>query len=437
MAVSRHAALLLLFLALSALWPACRQLSLCEGESCARSAGGDPAAGGRPDPSHAGDGGDSGDSGAAGALQTSGASGAAGSTGHGEAGGANASCEGGLAECDGSALTHCETRPLFTVRHCGGCNQVCDGTCVLGKCKPAALVFTGSEVRHFVATSTAGYAISASLIGDDDVLVVFDLASGTAEIAMEGLPYDATLTLGADALYIRRADGEVLRVDYDGKLIAKEDVGYVTAFVATQRGAYLLQHDEGDGDEVMPTWSLWYRDNDAAEFEHLWQSERETRIESWSSYGLLLLEDDPWIETDEAEFTLVNETSIQALGAPPDGWVAALPRDGVAAVLALGEEGAELWWLREDDARRHALGVQSASNTLLLGETGIWLHLNENNSQYLQQFDDDGKSGLKIGLPYQVTPIFMSATHVWYSDADWLIDPSYLMRTEQAGYDDL
>jgi hypothetical protein len=433
-AVSTRATLTLVLLALSAFWPACRGLTLCKGESC-KNAKVDDAGAGAPS-----DAGESGDAGASGNPPSGagGSSGEGGRAGLGEAGVgevATVSCDSGHAECDGSPLTRCETQPSFTVRHCGGCDRACDGACVLGACKPATRVFTGSGAEYFVATQTVGYAIFSSLTADDSALVMFDLATGAAEVAMEGLAYHAMLTRGVDALYLH--DGpEVLRIGFDGKLLAKEDVGLVNAFVATLDGTYLIQHDDGEGDEVVPTWSLWYRANRTVEFEQLWQSERETRIESWSHYGLVLLEDDPWDDTDEQKFMLVNEKSIRSLGTPPAAWQAVLPRDGVAAVLALGDDGAELWWLRDDEAPRRALRVPSASKALLMSETGIWLHLGENSAQYLQEFDEDGSVGPRLGLPYSVYPVFVSPTHVWYSDADWLFDPSYLMRAEQLTYED-
>jgi hypothetical protein len=84
-------------------------------------------------------------------------------------------------------------------------------------------------------------------------------------------------------------------------------------------------------------------------------------------------------------------------------------------------------------SRRAARG---AEHQLLIGDDGIWLHFDDNDAQYLQRFDEDGASGFKIGLPHEVQPVFVSATHVWYSDADWLIDTSYLMRAEQFALDD-
>jgi hypothetical protein len=425
--VSTRAAPALVSLALAAFWPACRGLTLCKGESCENANVNDGGAGARSDA------GESGDAGASGGSSDAG--GRAGQGEAGEAGEAAVSCEGGRAECDGSPLTRCETQPSFAVRHCGGCDRACDGACVLGTCKPATRLFTGSEARYFVATQTEGYAIFPSRTGDDSALVMFDLETGAAEVAMEGIADPATLTLGADALYLQEG-GEVLRVDFDGELLGKEDVGELSTVVATLDGVYLLQHDDGEADGVAPTWSLWYRENRTLEFEQLWQSERETRIESWSPYGLVLVEDEPWIDTDEQKFTLVNERSIRSLGTPPAEWQAVIPRDGVAAVLALGEDGAELWWLREDEALPRVLGLPSASNKLLVGATGIWLHLNESNAQYLREFDEDGGDGPKIGLPHTVFPVFMSATHVWYSDADWLFDPSYLMRAEQLTFSD-
>jgi hypothetical protein len=424
--VNTRATPVLVLLALSAFWPACRGLTLCKGESCENAGA-----------SAHSDAGEAGDAGASGNPHTGegGSSDAGGRAGQGEAGEAAVSCEGGLAECDGSPLTRCETQPSFEVRHCGGCDRACDGACVLGTCKPATRVFTGAEAQYFVATQEAGYAIFPSLTGDDSALVMFDLETGAAEVAMEGITDPATLTRGADALYVQEESG-VLRVAFDGKLLAKEDFGELQGFVATLDGVYLLQHDDGEADGVAPTWSLWYRENRTLEFEQLWQSERETRIESWSPYGLVLVEDEPWIDTDEQKFTLVNERSIRSLGTPPAEWQAVIPRDGVAAVLALGEDGAELWWLREDEALPRVLGLPSASNKLLVGATGIWLHLNESNAQYLREFDEDGGDGPKIGLPHTVFPVFMSATHVWYSDADWLFDPSYLMRAEQLTFSD-
>jgi hypothetical protein len=432
--VSTRAAPALVSLALAAFWPACRGLTLCKGEACENATINDGGAGAGSDA------GETGDAGASGNPHTGegGSSGAGGRAEQGEAGEAQVttmSCEGGRAECDGSPLTHCETQPSFEVRHCGGCERACNGACVLGRCKPATRVFTGLEARYFVATHTDGYALFPSRTGDDSALVMFDMDTGAAEVAMEGVADTTTLTLGADALYLEDY-GEVHRVAFDGKLLAKEDVGEFTSFVATLDGIYLLKHDDGEADGVAPTWSLWYRENRELEFEQLWQSERETWLESWSSYGLVLLEDDTSVDTDEQKFTLVNERYIRSLGTPPAGWHAVIPHDGVAAVLAVGEDGEELWWLREGVARRRELRVPSVMSTLLLGTTGIWLHLNEKNTHYLVEFDEDGSAGPKIGLPYNVNPIFMSTTHVWYSDADWLFDPSHLMRAEQLSNED-
>lgn len=43
-------------------------------------------------------------------------------------------CHPGFADCDGSARNGCEVDVLSSARHCGGCNQPCEGICEEGEC---------------------------------------------------------------------------------------------------------------------------------------------------------------------------------------------------------------------------------------------------------------------------------------------------------------
>jgi hypothetical protein len=412
---------------------ACRSLAVCDdatcgersttvgGESPAPSAAGMAAGGsGFDEPSVAG---------GQGGTPIGGAESGGGMSGE-SAGGAD--CPGFFGECDGSSITECETPLDYHVRHCGACAAPCDGTCVVGHCKPAELIYQGGEPSTFVATPSHGYGVIAEIDGSGQALYKLDMLSGAVTPLMELSDfYFISLALGRDTLYLQ-ADSDVYSMDLAGERIELEDLPSIWSFGANSEGVYSTTRVADELTDQL-TDTLSFRPAFSSQSQVLREGGVFEIVGSGEA-GIVLLNGN---EDEERLLELVQADEIERLGPMPAGTTnLCVTAEGVA-VLAVDD--GELWWFRPGSEPTHyPVGVPAHGywSQPVLTERGVAIQIAEGALSFVQEFASDGSLGLRLGISRNANLFHLSPSHAWYSKVLTPIE-LVLVRSRQFEVSDL
>jgi hypothetical protein len=398
----------------ASVWPACRAVSVCESSAdCARSTsmageggesalpaqgggapGGVSGAGGRDG---GGDGGDE-DGGAA----TNGAAGLAGVSGEAAGGAppAGPSCAPGTDDCDDSTFTVCETPTSFSFRHCGACNARCDGTCSVGKCKPAENLLD-KGVESSAANASALFAL-VSAPDDRENLHRFDAKTGADSVLAEGLQAGADLLLGSERLYaFDPFSKQVLSLGLDGSGAITEAFSPVT-FGVSNAGIYYTSYVND---------TLWFRPRDASAFTAL-SVGKACSILGSSSQAVLV-----YRETDGSpEVLLAHGAELTRLGDSPGDAQAQAPAADGAVFLLSGDTGYKLVWLRPDKPlTEFTVEGELEESKLVPAPGGVALQLEDHHNTFVRLYSPEGRDTPPLGIPSTSMLAFVDERYLWYS----------------------
>jgi hypothetical protein len=382
---------------------ACRSIVVCENEACeerAMMSSGGSSQGGVPDstPEPTAEGGAAGEGGASNA---------------GEAGAAGAiaeppeplACEDGLADCDGSTLTGCETNLGWSERHCGECGQVCEGLCQGRDCKPATLLADGSALA-FVASSSTAFGVISSLEGES--LEQFDVLSGKQSELIRSVDYEAQLAVSADRIYVwEPSSGAFQSALLSGADLRTEPTPVaIESFGASNDGVYYV--DAPSSSESVSR--LWFRGTGKAAWKKIFESSYLKLVAS-SEYGVLVAGDDG-IALDSALMEVHGEVVKSLVMPSPDlDWdAAALTAAGPVLVAS-----DELIWLTDPLTRYQIPSYSLSSRPPAVLDTEIILLSDENGTAFIQHYGRAGATTVRGGLASGSDLLLVDSTYVWYA----------------------
>lgn len=382
----------------------CRELSVCsETESCESS-----AEGGAPPQT--------------GAAPNAGADDAPGQTGQPAAGGASGGeaaidgdggvgpspgCELGFDECDGSSLTACETAVIFDTANCGGCDDACEGACVLGRCKASEVIEWEGRVRELVAGSTLAYALFFTE-GAWNVVEI-ELDSGSTRVVGTGFSEKARLALAGDRLFA--LDGTKLssRGPSDA---AFEQEPISPAIIGGSAGGLYYVERVYDPDPRVETDTLFYRAVGASEaivlrrgYVEILASDRVGVAARWRTANV------------SQKLLFLDGKRVVDLGTMPGAESVYTIRDGVAALVHNVElpSGYELHLLRINDPEEIIpLQFEVKDPSLVRAPGGVALLLRDRRSPFVQSFGD-GREAIAFGLDAQASLLLVDSQYLWFT----------------------
>jgi hypothetical protein len=338
------------------------------------------------------------------------------------------SCRPGTAECDDSTSTVCETPVTFSFRHCGGCGQRCEGSCISGTCKPAELILD-RNVSDFVADARHGFAL-VSGDGFSDLLYRIDLYDGSAQIIAQGLEFFGRLVLGADRLFVAYSD-RVLSLGLDGSGLTVENFEPET-FGATQAGVYYTSYDwEKQPNEQC---SLWFRATGTSTFELVLQSRACAIFGSSRDWVLVEREQD-----DQDGLLLIGGGEVMSLGpAPEEPWAPwsepEVVEDGAIFLLedAQAASGYEVLWLALNrEPQRFAVEASLEQATFVLAPGGVGLLLDERGNTFVRLFSGSNLDEVPLGISNNSTLLYVDDRYLWYNWYGAANDLDRFMRARQ------
>lgn len=405
-------------------WSACRQVTVCDGANdCSTPplVSADAGMAGQPSPTSGG----GADAGAGAAPEPADTGGVAGQSERPDAG-SNAGgqsqegpiCRPGTAECDESSFTVCETPTTFSFRHCGGCGNRCEGSCISGKCKPGEVKFE-HFIDHFVADAARAFAL---IWESDDTVYRVDLESGAFEVIAQGLPHWGELVLGPDYLYLSY-DDHVVRMGFDGSGVITEPFES-TSFGVTKDGIYYTTYIEGAEPEP-DQYALWFRPTSASSAELLRQGARYAIV--GSSPASVLVEEDV---ADETELLLLKGREFDSLGPTPSNVESMQPIPDGAAYLVANEQarfGYDVLWLATNQTpRRFAVDAHLDQHELVPAPDGVALTLKDRSNTFVRLYDSGGPVDVPMGISNYSKLLYVDKDYLWYSwldTIDW--DPTF------------
>jgi hypothetical protein len=436
MAVSRRFALLVAgYLSLfGATAGGCRTVGLCAAEECVSEgeqvggtatggagSAGRAAAGATPNQVDAEDG-SGGELGAAGAAGAPGAPNAL-------------VCAPNLADCDHSRLTGCESDLTWNVRHCGGCGELCDGLCLGGRCEETRLV-SASYATSMVASISTGFALVTD--GFTRSLLIVDIQTAAADVLVSDVDSEAVLAASADRVYLLDPTNHVLQsARLDGSDLQTEDVAWPVSVGGTAKGAYyvnILTHPETEDED--DEYQLYFRAKSSQSWQLLYQGSQRCKVLSSSSFGMVLARyADDYAEDADAELSLFDGNTEQALGHAPPGFLeAAAVSDGYVVALTEDPETsrAQLWWLKKDEAPVHYEVTMPSNNTapdLNVWADSVVLYFENDGRAFVQLFSVGGPDVDRYGIIPVSNVVWVDRRHVWYGVYDDWVTTRFLRST--------
>lgn len=409
--MTRATLLSLAFLPFVGALGSCEDLDVCDRGSCAaESEEASSGAGGRDDPSDA--------AGAAGFEDAGGAGGAEGGA-EGLEKVAPLTCEPGLADCDNSRLTGCETHVALSVRHCGACQHSCDDGCLAGKCLDSLVVEVNATAEELVSTGSHAFARLVKLDGTS-AFVRMRIDDGKLDELLPRIGSRVTLALGDRVYLLDEDDGSLLSLLPDGTDLKNERVTEPVAVGAYPDGTYYLDsiYDELSGTS---TATLYFRADHGSAWEAIRKSE-SGRIESSSAYGVVYVEPD---ENDVQQLYLLRGKELLAYGPLPTNTSQVLATGDGLTVLTHDEEvpeRGELWWLElEQEPVHYSLPTGYLPPVMRPYRDIVVISLADGHSAYVQRFDAQGAVlgpiGVRLGSELAAMDdryLFHSVTDDWY-----------------------
>lgn len=387
---------------------ACRSTTLCKQASCDESA--EPGSGNAGNATSPGMAGEPAEGGAGDQGPGAGAGGQ--DAGAGGAGApAGLICPDGRADCDGSALTGCETSPEWNNRHCGVCGKRCEGGCSGGSCLPALRI---ADIQPTGMVSTATFAFV--LTGGDQFMKI-DLEDGAIhELSRVG--GFTKLSLGSDRVYVWDPDHEggdsgLYSMALAGSELESEPVQGADSFGASDEGAYYVQVEE-DPETVDDVQKLWFRPRADAAWELLNEGITTTELIASSYAGVIMRQYDA---EGKAHLYLLDGRAIVDYGLQPDFFVEAAATESSVAVLTTDLQQSRLSWRFADGtSTSYAVGFHPGSQfrTLHVSLYDVAMSFVEDGQDYVQWFDDDGLVRGRIGVPRGSDLVFIDSTHIWH-----------------------
>jgi hypothetical protein len=391
----------------------CRRISVCEDEACdederALAQGGDAG--------HVGDGGigavagGDGGGGAAPAREHAGAAGDAGSSSEIPAG---LVCEAGLADCDGSTLTGCETVVGWNQSQCGECGVACEGACYGGSCVETILIDRDVVPRDVVLTRTHAFA---SLYGTDLTFAKIDRDTGVSEtlltLPIQHSSSDSTLVLGADLVYLFHAESaEIWSVPLEGGQPEREDVMGPSSIAASSQGVYYVSFTE-DEETWETEYQLWFRPKGDKAWQSLYRGGAGRLIASGLNRVAFITKGD-----EATEFYSLNGATLELYGSGPEVLEARVTDGGTIAVLASGDDGLELWWLGSTGLIDHYPVDGATYNEhryMHMSGSAVVLYFEEEGGAFAQFFGVEGAGSARIGLPVVSSVALVDGFDIWF-----------------------
>lgn len=366
-------------------------------------------------------------------IDAGGASGIAGAEVGGAAGESSQppglTCDEGLADCDGSRFTGCETDLSWTQRHCGACGNVCEGGCAFDACLPTKLVTEDVEATTLVSTKSHAYA---TLKRNDCFVARIDLESGELESVLESLDSETRLAVSRDRVYVfDEANERLYTIPFGANQVATpEDVLRPSSMGANQSGAYYVRGADEEAQE--PVDELWFRLN-AADPWQLATTAPHLAILSSSPSGVVLEAEQP----DGAShlFRLDGATLVDH-GPAPEGLDQAVAIEGGIVALGYGDVSARsLHWLKPDaETRQYALeGTVVDYGTVLFASGGdVGVLFEDRHRTYLQFFREARPLRNKLGLASYTSIAALDDAYVWHTTYDSWITMRVLRSTWQS-----
>lgn len=426
-------------LLLSGAVAACREVSVCsdtngcpnEASAPGGAAAGKTSGGGSSTKTDSEEAGGPGQTGRAGQPGRAGQGGEAGETGEAAGGSAGTSgapaeteCPPDVGECDGSSLTTCETDLLSSVRHCGACENPCEGLCVLGTCKAAELMFKDVSPSAFVVTHDAAFTVLHAHSGSQHALYRFDLPSGKANLVMQLEESEHSISLGPDRVYVHVYAG-VLAVAPDGSSVELVEHGGLAispeGFGATAQGLYYVDRDylEGAGE-----LTLFHRPHLSAKWQVL-ERGGELKILGSGSGCLALAR-----ETDgKRELVLVVGAELTTIDGLPADWDDLLVVDD--EVVLLTSDPSQLWWFDSSRPIRHypiAPPRFPYDALKLAAPRGVAVQSQSGGAQSVRTYTREGPALWAVGISRKASLSLINRPDLWYLYAPNWSDPPLLYR---------
>jgi hypothetical protein len=426
-------------LLLSGAIAACREVSVCSdangcpnetsadgGATAGRTSGGSSSA--ETNSEAAGRPGQTSQAGQQGRIGQGGEAGETGEVTGGDAGTSGAppqnECPPDMGECDGSSLTTCETELLSSVRHCGACENTCEGLCVLGICKAPELMFKDAGHGGFVVTQDAAFTVLSDHSGSQHALYRFDLASGEASLVMQLEQSEHSISLGPDRVYVHVPAG-VLAIAPDGTpadlvengglAISPEDFG------ATAHGLYYVDRDylEGAGE-----LTLFHRPHLSAKWQVL-ERGGELKILG-SGSGCLALERET---EEERELVLVVGAELTKIDGLPADWDDLLVVED--QVVLLTSDPSQLWWFDSSRPVHHypITTPRFPYDALKLAAPhGVAVQSQSGGAESVRTYTREGPALWAVGISRSAALSLISRPDLWYLYAPNWADPPLLYR---------
>jgi hypothetical protein len=412
----------------------CRTLALCTSEGCSSEGvqAGGSATGGKGSAGEPAQGAETNEAGAAGGVVGE-------VTTAGEGGGPDElSCALNFADCDHSRFTGCESDVTWSVRHCGGCGQLCDGLCLGGRCEPTVLVEPTYAVS-MVASDSTGFALVSK--GSGSSLLIVDLGTASADVLVSNVDSDTMLAASADRVYLLDRSKDVLQsARLDGSDLKLEEATRPVSVGGTAQGAYyvnVLTHpepEEGAGEQQ--EYQLYFRAKGSQTWQVLYQGAKRCKILSSSASGMVLARyPDEFAEDADADLSLWIGVEENPFGHSPVGFLEAAAVQGgylVALTDDVVTNTTELWWLKAGEEPVHYEVMMPSNNTgpeLTVLEDKVVLYFEDHGKAFVQHFSASGPELGRQGIIPASNIVWVDRDYIWYGVYDSWVTMRFLRST--------
>jgi hypothetical protein len=330
-------------------------------------------------------------------------------------------CEPGLADCDESRLTGCETHLGWTVRYCGTCGLACDDACQEGACLASLEIGQGVLIDDFVSTTSYAFT-KLSKLDNTAAFISIDVGTGKLVERLAVEAYQGFSLALSDRVYVLEENFPLRSFALDGTDLQTEDAVEPRDIGGNAGGTYYLR-TVYDAEDV-GTDLLYYRPSKASPWQEIRRREGrdDSRIESSTPDGIVYVE---WDTSGAEQVYLLRGSDLISYGPLPANASHALAIANSVTVLTHDDaaDQNELWWLKDGEEPIHyALPASEWAPTMRPFGNRVALLLEEDKTAYVQLFGEGGGFTGRVGLRLESDLAGLNEKYLFHSVTDNWID---------------